>query len=88
MAGSVPVERSSQRATNEVEPNKQKKSKQLRISFASGDADGSLVLKRQKIVADVSSEASGSAMCQHPAARCQCWVSVYRFYRYIGFIGL
>ena len=26
MAGSVPVERSSQRATNEVEPNKQKKS--------------------------------------------------------------
>ena len=29
MAGSVPVERSSQRATNEVEPNKQKKSKQL-----------------------------------------------------------
>ena len=54
MAGSVPVERSSQRATNEVEPNKQKKSKQLRISFASGDADGSLALKRQKIVADVS----------------------------------
>ena len=54
----------SQRATNEVEPNKQKKSKQLRISFASGDADGSLALKRQKIVADVSSEASGSCSIQ------------------------